>query len=117
LLNLIMFENWFGRWWDTPVAVLPSLIGFTLGGYAILLAFGDEEFKSVFAGATTKNKDSPYVIVSATFMHFIVVQVIALLIALAAEPISVSLECKGVLAGSRFLEDWNVPTASTVALA
>jgi hypothetical protein len=71
-------------WWEGSVSVLASLIGLTLGGYAILIAFGDEEFKSLLTGASDESRHSPFVVISATFVHFILVQIIAILAALIA---------------------------------
>ena len=33
------------NWWDLPLSVLPGLIYFTLAGFAMLIAFGDDGFK------------------------------------------------------------------------
>jgi len=43
-------------WWDIPLGVLPNVIGFTLGGYAILITFGDERFKTLL---TTPSDEHP----------------------------------------------------------
>lgn len=71
-------------WWDQSLAVLPNLLGFTLGGFAIFIGFGDEKFRALLA----ENDGSPvnaYVALCATFVHFIVVQALALLAALLAK--------------------------------
>jgi hypothetical protein len=69
-------------WWNQPLSVLPNLLGFTLGGFAIFLGFGNENFKEMIA-----DKDelkSLYLSVSAAFLLFVTFQVAALLYALAA---------------------------------
>lgn len=71
-------------WWDTPLAVLPNLLGFTLGGYALLVSFGDEKFKAFLIEAEVKEKTSAFMTVSAAFIHFILVQASALLVAILA---------------------------------
>ena len=80
---------WTGEnWWDLPVSVLPNLIGFTLAGYAILLAFGDRRFLQILANAQEAGDDgsrSGFMQVSATFMHFLLVQILALLLAIFAK--------------------------------
>jgi hypothetical protein len=38
-----------GTWSDVPLQVLPNLLGFALAAYALLLAFGDERFRSFLA--------------------------------------------------------------------
>jgi hypothetical protein len=92
LLNLSMYGAWsVPGWWDTPIAVLPNLLGFTLGGYAIFVSFGDDKFRSMLAGRPKEQtKASPFMVVSTTFLHFIVVQALALTLALVASsrPIS-----------------------------
>jgi hypothetical protein len=59
-------------------------VGFSIGGYAIWLGFGDEKFKAVIAGRGGANELSPYMEVSATFCHFVVVQLLAIIFALGA---------------------------------
>ena len=72
------------NWWDQCLAVLPNLLGFTLGGFAIFIGFGDEKFRALLAeddGAPV----NAYVALCATFVHFIVVQSLALLAAVLAK--------------------------------
>jgi hypothetical protein len=74
---------WLGtKWPDQVIAVLPNLLGFTLGGFAIFLGFGSDEFKGAIA--TADESTSPYLSVSAAFMLFVSVQVAALLWAIVA---------------------------------
>lgn len=85
LISLMCSPFWWAcGWWELPIAVLPNLIGFTLGGYAILLAFGDEEFKKVLSGSEN-SEDSLYLAASATFAHFIFIQIIALMLSIIAK--------------------------------
>jgi hypothetical protein len=71
-------------WWSQPISVLPNLLGFTLGGFAILVSFGDEKFKYLIAGNEEGDggEYSPYIKFSVTFLHFILLQVLALIWAL-----------------------------------
>lgn len=69
-------------WFDITLSVLPNLLGFTLGGYAILLAFGDDKFRTIIAGETTEGSASPFMAINGTFVHFIVIQAFAILYAL-----------------------------------
>lgn len=68
-------------WFDISLSALPNVLGFTLGGYAILLAFGDERFRNLLSGKDENGNVSPFIGVNATFVHFIVVQVMAILAA------------------------------------
>lgn len=73
-------------WWDTVISVLPNLLGFTLGGFAIFVGFGDERFKaSLAAPEDDPTQPTVYRELCATFVHFIFVQVIALLLALVSK--------------------------------
>jgi len=73
----------WSAWWDQNLGILPNLLGFTLGGFAIFMGFGDEKFRKLLAepdGETALQKNA-YVQLCATFVHFILVQVLALLAA------------------------------------
>jgi hypothetical protein len=62
--------------------VLPNLLGFTLGGYAILLAFGDSRFRDKIS-EQDEGDDEPtlFMELNGTFVHFIILQAIAILLA------------------------------------
>lgn len=86
LLTVLMKGTWgAGEWWNDPLSILPNLIGFTLGGYAILMAFGDDEFRKLIAGTDSPEKSSPFIGVNVAFVHFIMLQIAALLFALMAK--------------------------------
>lgn len=71
------------------LSILPNIIGFTIGGYAILVSFGDEDFKKKIAGKVDgEGGDSPYMHVNATLVHTIIVQAFALLAAITFKGIS-----------------------------
>jgi len=72
-------------WYDTCLTVVPSLLGFTLGGYAILMAFGDERFRRAISGPDPDGTPSPFMVVNAAFVHFIVIQAVSLLVALVSK--------------------------------
>jgi hypothetical protein len=72
-------------WYDVPLDVIPSILGFSLAGYAMFLAFGDENFRSLLAGNYDDGKASPFMRFNSTFLHFIIVQVIAILLSVNAK--------------------------------
>ncbi|VGO12643.1 hypothetical protein PDESU_01196 [Pontiella desulfatans] len=72
-------------WYDVPLDVLPCVLGFSLAGYALILALGDEAFRRLIAGDFPDGKESPFMRTNSMFLHFIVVQIIALLLALNAK--------------------------------
>ncbi len=87
LTSLSCFPIWSKTvtpsWYNLPIAALPSLLGFTLGGYAILLAFGNEKFLMILC-ARDDDDPSPFMNVNGAFVHFIVVQAIALFSSIVA---------------------------------
>ena len=67
-------------WADTSISVLPSLMGFSMAGMAIMLAFSHPES---LRAVTQKGKGNSYFLkVAASLCHFLVVQIVALLCAL-----------------------------------
>lgn len=86
LFTAIMSHFWLkDAWWDMSISILPSIIGFALGGYAIWLGFGDEKFRNLISEKDDSTKFSPYLEVSATFAHFIIIQLLALCLAILAK--------------------------------
>ncbi|NLR73562.1 hypothetical protein [Leeia aquatica] len=86
-LLLLTTHYWLTEaWWEQVFSVMPSMLGFTLGGFAVFLGFGDEKFKSIISGQMPEDggRPSPYLEVSATFLHFVLVQMIALISAVIA---------------------------------
>lgn len=73
-------------WWVDVLAALPNLLGFSLAGFAIFIGFGDERFRALLA-EPEDNPSQPtiYVSLCATFVHFILVQIFALIYAVVAK--------------------------------
>jgi hypothetical protein len=91
VITIISYGTWIKPdWVNLPISVLPNIIGFSLGGYAIWLTIGDEKFRSAISGDSDEGKKSPFYIVNATFVHFIFLQIISLLYSLVvnSSPIS-----------------------------
>lgn len=79
LLLPVTINTWAaGEWWKDPIAALPNLLGFSLAGFAMFIGFGDERFRELLA-EPEDNPSQPtiYVGLCSTFVHFIVVQVLA----------------------------------------
>lgn len=68
-----------GYWYDIPLQILPNLLGFTLAGYAVIITFGSKEFWEIVCKKEKGEENSLFIQISATFAHFIIVQIIALL--------------------------------------
>lgn len=104
ILNTLLFGAWFpieSKWWEQVLSVIPNMLGFTLGGFAMWVAIGDERFKSIIAGEDEEGEVSPYMEVNATFTHFVLLQVSALILAIFAnsyDHIMITNELMGVAA-------------------
>lgn len=102
VLALGCFPLWSeGRWIAPLFAIVPTMLGFAVGGFAIFLAFGDERFRTLIAGESPRVEGnepgpekratelSPFMSVCVQFGHFIGTQVGALMLAIvgtAAHP-------------------------------
>lgn len=73
-------------WPSEPLQVLPNLLGFALAAYALLLGFGDDEFRKFLATSDSPNSDrdenSLLTDLSSTFLHFVIVQIVAIALAI-----------------------------------
>lgn len=81
LLSCVLAPLWWaGNWPDVSIAILPNLLGFSLGAMTIVLAFPNSKlFSLVHEGGRT---DSYYIMLASSFVHFILVQIFALIVAL-----------------------------------
>lgn len=64
-------------WTNITLGALPSVLGFSIGAFAIILSFGQDSLDRL------KNKDeaeSRYLNVIASFVHFIIVQTLSILL-------------------------------------
>lgn len=87
LLAAATFSVWNrANWWEQVFSMIPSLLGFSLGGFAIFLGFGSEQFRNLISGrdSASAQRPSPYMAAAAAFSHFVVIQVLALVIAVLA---------------------------------
>lgn len=82
-------ESEIWNWADETINILPDVLGFSLGGYAMLVGFGDENFLQAIRGADEDGTASPYMEVNAAFVHFILVQALALIFAVVAKSLGV----------------------------
>lgn len=102
-LTPVMYGEWsHADWWDTVIAVVPVLLGISLAAFTLFLAAGSEGFREVIAGRDSEEvenngargepsstpamtEQSPFVRTAAVFLHFLVIQFIALIVALMAK--------------------------------
>ncbi|KPZ65670.1 hypothetical protein AN392_01218 [Pseudoalteromonas sp. P1-16-1b] len=99
IITGILFPAWskFG-WWDDVLSIMPNLLGFSLGGFALWMSIGSEKFRDFLAeqdkpcgeciecknafGQCFNNKPSAFTMINAIFLHFILLQVLAILLAM-----------------------------------
>lgn len=68
-------------WWESALSILPNLLGFSLGGYLMWLGVGSASFRSWLHRSSNDGSPTVYMNVSATFLHFVCAQIIALMLA------------------------------------
>ena len=84
LVLLISSHYWAtSPWWEQPLSVIPNLLGFSLGGLAMLLSFGNAEFQKFISEKDEESSSDPtaFIEVSASFVHFMLLQLASLLLA------------------------------------
>lgn len=85
LITSISFSIWTkSGWWDLPTSILPNLIGFSLGGYAVWLSFGNDKFRAWLC-KSRKSNVTAFMQVNSAFVHFIIIQILALSYAIVAK--------------------------------
>ena len=88
-ITALLFPHWSStNWWDDVLSIMPNLLGFSLGGYAMWIAIGDDSFRKLISGEDEDGTASPYMEVNAAFVHFIVLQILSMLLALTAKAFS-----------------------------
>jgi len=69
-------------WWEVPIGALPNLLGFTLGGLAILLGLAEARVIRLLSSDGGGQNPSELAGLVASFAHFVVIQGLALVAAL-----------------------------------
>lgn len=87
LMAALCYPFWTGpsskTWPDISISVLPSLMGFSVAGMTVLLAFSDS--KSLRAITQKGRYDSYFVKTVANLFHFLFIQSLALVLAVLAK--------------------------------
>lgn len=69
-------------WPDLPLSLLPNLLGFSLGAYALIFSLADERLLAALNTPTPNGRSTNLRVINATFLHFILVQTAAIIFAL-----------------------------------
>jgi len=75
------------KWIDTPISILPNLLGFNLASYSIWLAFGNQKLNRILSKVKEGNAYSKYMEINTSFIHFILVQIICLILSILVKTI------------------------------
>ena len=92
---------------SAAISIVPSLVGFTVGAFAIILAFSSSK---LFVTLTEEGSEtSLFMKTVANFVHFIVVQVAALLMSVinAAHPFALTKCTSSILLVYAVLTTWS----------
>lgn len=91
IITIINFGAWSKPgWWDIVISTSPTILGFTLAGLAVFLGM-DSGFSKIIAGEED-GKRSPYGGLVSAFVHFIIVQAIAFILALTHKSLFFTLD-------------------------
>lgn len=83
IISALLYPHWSEpMWWDDVLSIMPNLLGFSLGGYAMWIAIGDDDFRQLISGEDADGKTSPYMEMNAAFVHFILLQLLSIILAL-----------------------------------
>lgn len=83
-ISAFSYDAWASpKWVDLPLALLPNLLGFSLGAYALIFSLANERLLAALNAATDELGRTLLRIINATFLHFILVQSLAIIFALA----------------------------------
>lgn len=86
VITALSFNIWMNsEWWALPLSMLPNILGFSLGGFAILISFGNENFTKALLTIPKNKEFSAYENVASAFAHFIIIQILAMIFALLAK--------------------------------
>lgn len=76
-----------GNWSDLAIQIVPAVLGFTLGGYAILVSFAASDFRNAMMGRFKDGTQSPLMEINSAFFHFFVFQSATFLFAFICIPV------------------------------
>lgn len=85
IFTIVLFPIWIDleddrrTWVDLPISILPSMLGFTIGAFSIIVGVG--LFKDIGKIFNVDEKKSYFLRLNASFVHFILVQTTSLFVA------------------------------------
>lgn len=70
-------------WVDLPLSLLPNLLGFSLGAYALIFSLANERLLGALSAQPKHGGPTLLRVINATFLHFILIQTAAIIFALS----------------------------------
>jgi hypothetical protein len=82
IISAISYKSWMGaNWIELTYQVVPNLLGFSLGSYAMLFSLISNSIKEALKNVRNSRGVAYMDELNATFMHFITVQILSLVLA------------------------------------
>ena len=86
IITIFLYPHWSSPgWWEDSLSIMPNLLGFSLGGYAMWIAIGDDNFRKLISGADEDGTPSPFMEINAAFVHFIILQILSIITSIVAK--------------------------------
>lgn len=86
LISFLCYGIWTRpNWWTLVLSIIPSILGYTIGGFAITTSVAITTVLKLLSAARKYDQSplrSPLMKLGAAFVHFVLVQVIALMLAM-----------------------------------
>ena len=91
LLIILFTDSTTYTWYGTCIACLPSILGMSITGYALILNLGSDKFRDVIRGESDswKDKPSPFMVASSSFAYFLVIQATTLIFAIVCSAMEI----------------------------
>jgi hypothetical protein len=85
LSTLLAMPYWEGKsdWVQNALDIVPGLLGFSIGAFAVLLVFSSDRFLVLIS--EKGRETSVFMTTSAMFVHFIILQVISIILAIGTK--------------------------------
>lgn len=111
-------------WRSIALSAIPSMLGFTLGGYALLIGFSDKEFVKKLilqydeeGGAEQGQvRPTPYMQINGAFAHFIIVQSMTVVFAYVSKISNLNIQFLDALGNFLLLYTFTLVVAATFAV-
>ena len=113
---VIVVFGCYKKWYESALAILPNIVGISIGAYAILLSLSNEKLLELLAKNDDKSKENPFMSISSSFCHFIFVQTITIIVAYIFRAIGIKNALLNILGNFLFIYSIMLILATTFAI-